>query len=176
MFANPKKNIAQLGLREGMRVADFGAGAGHYLKPLSEQVGITGKVYGIEVQKDMVKKLESQIKEWGISNVECIWGDIERDGGTKIAKHSMDAVVVSNVLFQVSDKLGLIDEVKRVLKPDAKVLLVDWSESFNGMGPAPMHVVSEKQAEDLFEGRGFILTEKISSSDHHYGIIFTYKG
>src|SRR5665648_474445 len=143
MFTNPEQNILHLGLKEGMRVADFGAGTGFYSKAASIKVGYSGKVYAIEVQKDLVKKLESELRHWGISNVECIWGDIEKRNGTKISDRSMDAVIVSNVLFQTEDKLGLIDEVKRVLKKNGQVLMVDWTGSFGGMGPAKEHVVTE---------------------------------
>lgn len=175
MFSNPEQNIASLSLQEGMRVADLGAGTGFYSIAASKRVGHTGKVYAVEVQKEMVKKLESELKEKGIKNVDCIWGDIEKSGGTKIADESIDAVVLSNILFQVSDKLGLIDEAKRILKKGGKVLLIDWMESYGGMGPAPHHVVTEKVAQELFHKRGFKTLENISSSDHHYGIIFTHE-
>ncbi|HLP86661.1 MAG TPA: methyltransferase domain-containing protein [Candidatus Paceibacterota bacterium] len=175
MFTKPETNILHLGLREGMRVADFGAGTGFYCKAISPRVGNSGKVYAIEVQKDLVKKLESDLKELGIHNVDCIWGDIERRGGTKLLDNSMDVVIISNVLFQVEDKIGIIDEAKRVLRKGGKILLVDWSDSFGGMGPAPHHVMPEAEARELFEKRGFRFEEKISTSVHHYGIIFTYE-
>jgi ubiquinone/menaquinone biosynthesis C-methylase UbiE len=175
MFTNPGQNILHLGLREGMRVADLGAGSGFYAKAVSERVGYTGKVYAVEVQKDLVKKLESEIRSWGISNIECIWGDIEKRHGTKIADQSMDAVIISNVLFQAEDKIGLIDEAKRILKKKGNVLFIDWTESFGGMGPAPQNVITEIKAKELFEKRGFVFVEKISTSPHHYGIIFKYE-
>ncbi len=175
MFVKPEQNIAVLGLREGMRVADLGAGTGFYSRAASEKVGATGKVYAVEVVKDMVKKLESDIKEWGLKNVECIWGDIEVVGGTKIADGNIDVVIISNILFQVSDKLGLIDEAKRILKRGGKALVVDWKESYNGLGPAPAHVVTEKIAKDLFIQRGFKFEESISAPYHHYGIIFRHE-
>ena len=172
MFSDPEKNIAQFGLREGMKVADLGAGTGYYIRATSPRVGPSGHVYAIEMQKGLVKKLESEIKQWGLTNTECIWGDIEAKNGTKLADQSMDAVVLSNVLFQVEDKLGLINEVKRILKDDGRVLLVDWTESFGGMGPSPKDVVTEKKARDLFRERGFKVDETISAGEHHYGIIF----
>ncbi|MFA5773193.1 MAG: class I SAM-dependent methyltransferase [Candidatus Paceibacterota bacterium] len=175
MFTNPEQNILHLGLTEGMRVADFGAGTGFYSKAASAKVGYTGKVYAIEVQKDLVKRLESEIKSWGILNIDCIWGDIEKRNGTKISDQSVDVVIVSNVLFQAEDKLGLIDEAKRVLKKGGKVLLIDWSDSFGGMGPTTESVVTESMAKELFEKRGFKLEESISTSAHHYGIIFKYE-
>ncbi len=175
MFSNPEQNILKLGLREGMRVADLGAGTGAYSIAASKRVGHTGHVYAIEVQKELVKKLESEIKDLKISNIECIWGDIERKHGTKIADGSMDVVIISNVLFQAEDKLGLIDEARRILKKGGRVLLVDWVESFGGFGPSRMDVVSEDVASDLFTKRGFKLLEKITTSEHHYGIIFIHE-
>jgi ubiquinone/menaquinone biosynthesis C-methylase UbiE len=175
MFTNPEQNILHLGLSEGMRVADFGAGTGFYSKACSPRVGYSGKIYAVEVQTDLGKKLESDIKNWGLLNIECIWGDIERRGGTKISDNSMDAVIMSNVLFQAEDKLGLIDEARRVLKKNGKVLLIDWSDSFGGMGPTSQNVVNKDTAKELFEKRGFKFDENIDTNMHHYGIIFKYE-
>lgn len=175
MFSNPEKNVAQLGLREGMRVADFGAGTGEYSFAASKFVGHTGKIYAIEVQKGLIKKLESKIEELNILNIECIWGDIEKDGGTKIADHSMDAVIISNVLFQAEDRLGVIEEASRVLKKEGKILLIEWLSSFSGMGPAKEYVIEPKMAESLFIKRGFKYLEKITTNPHHYGIIFIHE-
>lgn len=174
MFTKPEKNILHLRLREGMRIADFGAGTGFYAKACSLRVGNSGKVYAIEIQKDLVKKLEADIKHEGIKNIECIWGDIEHYGGTKLSDNSMDVVIVSNVLFQVEDRLGVIDEVKRVLKKGGKVLLADWNLS-SSISPTPRLLVSDTMARELFEKRGFRFEENISTSIHHYGIIFTYE-
>jgi ubiquinone/menaquinone biosynthesis C-methylase UbiE len=175
MFSNPEQNVAQLGIREGMSVADFGAGTGAYSKACSYKAGYSGKVYAIEVQKDLVKKLESDLKTWGISNVTCIWGDIEKINGTKLANNTMDVVIASNILFQTEDKFGLINEIKRVLKKNGRVLIIDWNESFGGMGPKFDHVVSESMAKDLFSKQGFKFVEKITAGAHHYGIIFTHE-
>ncbi len=175
MFSNPESNVAQLGLREGMKVADLGAGTGAYTKAAAVRVGHTGHVYSVEVQKEMVKKLENELIKSDIKNRECIWGDIEKVGGTKLADKSMDAVILSNVFFQADDKLGVIDEAKRILKSNGKLLLVDWSESFGGMGPAHTAVVTKDKAISLFERRGFRTVESISAGAHHYGIIFMYE-
>jgi ubiquinone/menaquinone biosynthesis C-methylase UbiE len=175
MFSNPEQNILKLGLREGMRVADLGSGTGAYSFSAGRHVGHTGHVYSIEVQKGLVKKLESEIKEKGVLNVECIWGNIEKNGGTKMADHSMDAVIVANVLFQAEDKLGLIDEAKRILKKDGKILFIDWVSSFSNMGPKEESIISPETAENLFKKRGLKLVEKITTNGYHYGIIFAHE-
>ena len=114
----------------GSEVNSFGAGAGFYSKAASPRVGNTGRVYAIEVQKDLVKKLESEIKTWGSSNVECIWGDIEKHGGTKIADKSIDAIIcvlpygTTNCKWDsVLDLNKLWEQYKRVLTDNGVVIL-----------------------------------------------------
>jgi ubiquinone/menaquinone biosynthesis C-methylase UbiE len=165
MFSNPEKNINQFGISEGMRVADFGAGVGFYTKILSEKVGNSGKVYAVEVQKDLAKKLESEIKELNISNISVIWGDIERIDGTKIADNSLDAVLISNVLFQIEDIFGLVDETKRVLKEGGRVLLIDLNHNKD-------YSVDKDYVLGIFLKKGFSHVKDIEVSQNHYGIIF----
>lgn len=175
MFANPESNVAQFNLREGMRVADFGAGSGGYTRSMSDHVGHTGKVYAVDIQNSLFKKLVEDAKHFTFKNVECIIGDVEKKGGSKLADKSMDAILVSNILFQAEDKVGLIDEIKRVLKPKGRVLVIDWADSYGGMGPTPAYIVPKIKAEHLFIDRGFRVIENISAGSHHYGIIFIYE-
>jgi len=170
-FSDPQKNIEQFSLIEGMRVADLGAGSGAYTLAAARQVGTSGKVYAIEVQKDLLSSLKNNAQKQGLLNVDVIWGDIERTGATKLKEQSVDATIVSNVLFQAEDKKGLIAEVKRILKPKGKVLVVDWQESYGGMGPHPDHVVHESGAKKMFEEGGFSIERHISAGPHHYGFI-----
>jgi len=175
MFTNPEQNILRLGLKEGMRVADFGAGTGFYSKIASQKVGYSGKVYAIEVQKNLVEKLENDLKNSRFGSIHCIWGDVERLGGTKLSDKSIDRIIISNILFQSENKIGLIDEARRILKNDGEILLIDWSDSFGGMGPNAKHVITQTEAKELFEKRGFKFVENISVGNHHYGIIFKYE-
>lgn len=171
MFSNPKNNLEQFGLEKGMKVADLGVGAGFYALEAARIVDAEGRVFCVDVQKELVAGVKQAAEKEGQSNVEAIWGDIEKPEGTKIKEGSIDAIIVSNVLFQVEDKEGFVDEVARILKPNGKVLVVDWTESFGGMGPHKNQVVTEDQAKSLFTARGFVIDKKIDAGDHHYGFI-----
>lgn len=172
-FTNPKSNVAKLGLTESMSVADFGAGSGEYARAAARQVGNTGRVFAIDIQKDVLAALKSHpVPGEASAEIETIWGDIERSGGAKIGNESVDAVILSNTLFQVEEKGTLIDEAARVLKPDGKLLLVDWTDSHGHLGPHPDHVVTEEYAVALFEAHGFTAAERFPAGDHHYGVIF----
>jgi len=172
-FTDPHTTLLQLGLREGMKVGDFGAGSGHYALAASAMVGETGKVYAIDIQEDVLKRVSADASARGSHVIECIWADFEKLRGTKLKDATLDAAVLSNALFQLEDKAGAFTELYRTLKPGGKVLIVDWSGQHGGMGPLDDHVVSPSDALSLAEAVGF---EKLKSFDpgaHHYALVLT---
>lgn len=173
MFSNPQNNIKQLGLAEGMSVADFGSGSGHYVMAASEFVGDSGRVYAIDIQQALLQKIKKTAISENKGNIDALWGDIERVGGTKLKDGSMDAVIIANTLFQVEDKSSTIMEMKRVLKEGGKLMVVDWEDSFGGIGPQPKDIIVESEAVKIFTEDGFALINKFNAGDHHYGLIFS---
>lgn len=170
-FADPQGNVLQMGLREGMKVADLGTGSGHYALAAAKAVGEAGMVYAVDVQDDVLTALKNTAKERGIRNIETVWGDVE--GGTTIGTHSLDAVILSNTLFQLEKKEEAIAEIKRILRPGGRVLVVDWAGSYGGLGPVGEHVVPEHEAETLFITRGFHKVKSFRGGPHHYSLLFT---
>ncbi|MFA5750855.1 MAG: class I SAM-dependent methyltransferase [Candidatus Paceibacterota bacterium] len=172
MFTHPENNLRAFGIHENMIVADLGAGTGFY-SIIAGRMAQRGKVYAIEVQKDFLDTIKSKIREAHLSNIEVIWGDIEKIGGTKLGENVVDRVIVSNVFFQVEDKVGLIKEVKRILKPGGKILLIDHCPSRSQLSIG--NFISEEKVIEFFELGGFSLERKIDAGEHHYGIIFINK-
>lgn len=172
-FSSPRENVLQLGLREGMKVADFGTGSGHYARAAAAIVGHGGKVYAIDVQEDVLKHLKLNSHEHHQRIIETIWGDIEKPGGTHLRDSSLDAVILGNTLFQIDNRDGLLAEMKRVLKSGGKFMLIDWAGSYGGMGPTSDTVVSEHEAEAFFINGGFHKVKSFRAGPHHYGVIFT---
>lgn len=172
-FADPVNNVKQMGLHDGMKVADLGAGSGHYALAAAAIVGKEGRVYAVDIQEDVLKPLRDEAATRGLKNVETVWGDIERAGGTLLRDKAVDAVIVSNVIFQLDDIRAAISEMKRILKSGGKLLLVDWAGDYNGMGPHKDEVITEHEAEELFITGGFHKAKGFRGGPHHYSILFT---
>lgn len=172
MFSDPQKNIEQFGLNPGTLVADLGSGSGFYTLAAARAVGDTGKVFAIDVQKDLLTKLKNEATKEGLSNIEIVWGDIEKLNGSRLATGAVQSVIISNIFFQVKNKTSFIAEVSRILRPGGRVLFIDWLDSFGGLGPIPSAVFSQKEAEDTWTKAGFTKEKAISAGAHHYGIIF----
>lgn len=171
-FVDPHTALLQLGLSEGMKVGDFGCGSGHYAFAAAAMVGASGWVYAIDVQQDMLTRLADDAQRRGAKNIGFVWGDIEVPGGTKLKDGALDAAVISNTCFQLSDKAGAVAEISRVLAPHGKVLLVEWSGAHGGMGPSKERVVLPKDAEALFLDAGFAKQKEVPAGPHHYAVVF----
>ncbi len=171
-FSDPQKIVGELLLSEEMRVADFGSGSGHYTLAVA-QIVTEGRVYAVDIQKELLSRLKSDTAKAGISNVDIIWGDIDEKDGSRLSSATLDMVILANVLFQIEHRQKVAEEIKRVLKPKGKTLVVDWADSFGGLGPKQQDVISADKVCKLFESVGFVFDRKIKEAgDHHYGLIF----
>lgn len=172
MFSDPQHNIDQLGLSDGLVVADLGAGSGFYTLAAAKAVAPRGKVYAVDVQKDLLERLKKEGQRQHIGNIDVLAGDLEHLGGSKVREASVDVAIASNILFMLDDKKTFLTEAKRILKPHGRLLLIDWAASFSQMGPHADHVIYKDDAVKLGLGVGFELDREINAGAHHYGIIF----
>ena len=172
MFSDPIKNLKQFGLGDSMVVVDLGAGTGFYSIPAALMVP-NGKVYAIEVQKDYMLTIKDKATQANINNLECLWGDIEKRGGTKLGDSIIDAIIASNILSQVENKNKFLEEIDRILKSKGRILLVDWSNNWLSIVSSGFkNIVPKETAKDLFESKGFVFEKEIDAGPHHYGMIF----
>ncbi len=172
MFSDPKSIIEKCGIQAGMDIADLGAGSGAYAIAAAKALISTGRVYAVDVQKDLLSKIKNQAAREGLYNLEVVWGDIDRVGGTSLRDNSVDLALLCNILFQLENKTEAVKEIKRILKPQGRLLVVDWADSFGNMGPHPEAVVKKETAMDLFSKAGFHLDREVDAGSHHYGMIF----
>lgn len=170
-FNEPAENIKNLDLKEGSIVADFGAGSGHYTLAVGKRVHGRGQVFAIDVQKDLLSKIQSAARDAGIHNIQIIWGDVEKVGGSKLRDKMVDAVIISNILFQSDKKEEIAKEAFRILRPGGEVMVIDWTDSYGGLGPKPGHILMEEEAQKIFESVGFKYSKSFYAGDHHWGFI-----
>lgn len=171
-FVLPEVVSTHFHLRPGDAVGDFGAGTGNFVGVLSRLVGPQGKVVAVEIQKNLMEKLQDRIRIEHLSNVSAIWGDMEEEGASKVESGSLDAAITVNALFQTEDKVTAIREMARTLRPGGKLFIVDWSESWSGLGPQPGQVLTKEAARDAAEMAGLTFEREFDAGDHHYGLAF----
>jgi ubiquinone/menaquinone biosynthesis C-methylase UbiE len=172
-FAHPHRNVEALGITPGMLVADFGAGSGHYVQAIAEALQGEGKVFAVDVQRDLLRRIHNDAVRRHHTNVHIIWGDLERSGASKLADGTVDLVLISNLLFQVEDKQAVLCEALRILKQGGRIAVIDWTDSHGGMGPQKADVITRDAALVLLARVGFVQAQPFAAGAHHWGVIAT---
>lgn len=169
---DPFKVLEAAGIRSGMKVADFGCGTlGHYVFPAAHLVGPEGRVYAVDILKSVLNGIESRAKMESISNVDSVWGDIERVNGVKIPDNSLDIGMLINNLFMSKQKDAMMKECVRTVKPGGRFVVIDWRPAGVNFGPDSAVRVTPEEAKALATGAGLQIEKDIDPGQYHYGFI-----
>jgi ubiquinone/menaquinone biosynthesis C-methylase UbiE len=169
MFLTPEHLVRELYLKPGDRVADLGCGTGVYTIAAAQEVGEMGQVYAVDIHRDALHTLAGTLDKRSIQNVEMLWADVEEY--IPIDGYSLDAVIVSNILFQLSNINSMLIHISKLLKPEGQLLVVEWSDSHGGIGPHKDHVIDEAYAEKLVIKNQFRILKRLPAGDFHYAFI-----
>ncbi len=170
-FSEPQKILNNIGMGAGSVVVDLGSGSGHYARAAAQLIGPEGRVYAVDVQHELLERIATESQEQGISNIEIIHADIEIVRGTKLQDNVADSVLLCNTLFQLEDKASAITEASRIMRPNGRLIVIDWTDSHNGLGPDSALICDQSAATELLQSSGFVLEKEFSAGDHHYGVI-----
>jgi arsenite methyltransferase len=103
-------------------VVDLGSGAGIDVFLAANLVKERGKVIGIDMTEDMLKKARENTKKHGYRNVEFRQGDIEQE--IPVEDNYVDLVISNCVINLTTNKENTFREIYRILKPEGKGKMV----------------------------------------------------
>lgn len=161
------------GLGYGNRVGALGCGPKAYFAfQAARIVGDKGTVYAVDILKDVLSSVESHAKTGGFVNVKTVWSNLEKYGATDIPEGSLDLAMLVNVLFESSNISLMLKEAVRLLRPNGKVLVIDWKNIGTPLGPKIDKRVSTEQIKEYLEVFGLKLEKQFEAGKYHFGIIY----
>jgi ubiquinone/menaquinone biosynthesis C-methylase UbiE len=109
-------------MREGMIVLDIGAGMGFFTLPAATMVGDSGRVIALDIQERMLRSLVRRAKKAGLGH--RIHTQLCKDDDLGVSE-GVDLCLAFNVVHEVPDARALFAQIRTVLKPAGKVLLIE---------------------------------------------------
>jgi ubiquinone/menaquinone biosynthesis C-methylase UbiE len=149
---DPDRILSALDIKKGSTVADIGAGVGYHSWRMSEIVGPTGKVSAEDIQAGMILLLQQNIADRRLRNVDIVLGT---PTDPKLPANGVDLVLMVDVYHEFSDPAAMMKHVRDALKPDGRVVLVEFRKEDPAVPIQPLHKMSVADARAELESMGF---------------------
>ncbi len=171
----PEELVQSLNIRPLFKIVEFGCGIGKITLELARQAGPEAKIYGVDVQKDLLINMLREAKQNKLNNLYAVWGDLDKLGGSKLPDAQFDMVLIVNTLFQLENKDIALKEAFRILKPGSSLVIVDWLDSDLPIGPRKEQLIKKEELLEYALDAGFIFSEESKLGEHHFKLEFNKK-
>lgn len=163
---DPDVVFEKMGLKEGESFLDLGCGAGDYSFRAGEHVGNTGNVFALDCWEGLVLSVNKESANLNIGNIQAINADITKD--LPIPDQSIDACLLATVLHTLHPdqvKIDLYERIKRTLKPNGRLIIINVKKEKQPFGPPLELRSSPVETEQLLSTCGY---QKIDYFEFEY--------
>jgi ubiquinone/menaquinone biosynthesis C-methylase UbiE len=167
---DPDRMLAALDIKKGSVVADIGAGVGYHVWRLAEIVGPQGKVIGEDIQEGMIRLMRKNIDDRKLRNVEVILGT---PSDPKLPANALDLVLMVDVYHEFADPVTMMRHIQKALKPDGRVVLVEFRKEDPNVPIQPLHKMSVQDVRSELEPLGFKFQRSLEFLPWQHILIFT---
>lgn len=168
---DPELVFGALKLKAGDVFLDLGCGSGDYALYASKLVGDSGIVYALDVWEEVIAGLNEEADAQGLKNIKTVVSNITRQ--LPLEDHSIDVCLIATVLHTMDavENRGLFWEIRRVLKPNGRMAIIECKKKDLPFGPPLAMRLSPEELEELIAPSGF---EKVDFVDLGYNYLIQF--
>jgi tRNA A58 N-methylase Trm61 len=148
----PDEIMDAVGITEGMRIGEAGAGEGFFTFPLARRVGDSGVVYANEISAGDLETIRERADREGVDNIVTVLGEIE---DPLFPERDLDLIIMVYVLHHLDRPVEFLQNLEGYLKPGAPVVIVEKNHDVE-RHRAP-HFMTGEQILETIEEAGYEL-------------------
>ncbi|AUB58932.1 MULTISPECIES: class I SAM-dependent methyltransferase [Methanobacterium] len=159
-FIDARDIISRLDLDVNEVFMDAGCGDGHVAMEAHEIMDDEATIYALDIYEPSITDLKKDLKEKGITNVIPVQSDIA--GFIVLGDDTVDICLLINVFHGFIARKNTdeaITELKRVIKPDGKIAVMDYKKMDTGYGPPFKFKIAPDDLEKMFIEHGFEMVQ-----------------
>ena len=165
-WQKPHEVIQALALKPDAVVADIGSGTGYFSVRLAHMVP-KGRVYGEDIEPDMVKYLAERAKRDGLENLISVKGA----PGDPLLPEKVDLILMVDVFHHIEGRDRYFRTLHDSLKPGGRIAIIDFRmESLEGPPKSARSTPEAIKAE--LNRAGYTLVEEHAFLPNQYFLIF----
>lgn len=138
----PTKLHNLLKIQPGQAVADIGAGSGYHTFRMARLVGPKGRVYAVDIQKEMLDLIRVKSARLRFDNVEPVLGE---EADPKLPEASQDLILLVDVYHEFAQPYEMTEAMVKALKPGGRLVFVEFRLEDDNVPIKLVHKMSEKQ-------------------------------
>ena len=169
-YQKPHEVVTALGLEEGQRIADIGAGSGYFTLRFAQHVGRTGRVYAVDISPDMILHLNERVRDLRLDNVTTV---LARPDDPLLPASSLDRIFICDTWHHIENRARYLATLKTLLKSGGRVTIVDFHKKQDPVGPPLAMRVARQDVVREFEQVGFRLAKEHTFLPYQYFLVFT---
>jgi ubiquinone/menaquinone biosynthesis C-methylase UbiE len=167
-WQQPQKVIQSLQIRPGDAIADLGAGSGYFTFHLAKAAGSAGKVYAVDIDKDMTRLLANKAKDQGTQNVEVI---LAKPDDSLLPDGSIDLIFTSNVYHHIENRVRYFAALRKSLRPGGRVAIIEYDRR-SWFGGLLRHYTPSEFIRREMEQAGYRLAREFDFLDRQSFLLF----
>lgn len=165
----PELTLEKLGLDTEDILADIGCGIGYFTIPAAKILNPGNIIYALDTSAVMLEGLKERALESGVSNIITIQTE-EYD--LKLPDEVISFGLLVNVFHEIEEKQKFIQEIKRVLKPEGCLAIIEWKKESMEMGPPVSHRLSAEEIITILERENFKPYSKMEINGTYTALVF----
>lgn len=166
----PDRVVAALGLKPGQSVADIGAGTGYFSVRLAKSAA-KPKVFGVDIEANMVQYLRHRAMQEGLTNVVAVKADADKTN----LPEPVDVVLIVDTYHHIGNRVAYFTALKSLMKPGAKLAIVDFKKDATGDGPPAEFRFTPDQISGELAKAGFVLQAQHDFLPRQMFLVYTVK-
>jgi ubiquinone/menaquinone biosynthesis C-methylase UbiE len=138
----PTLLLRALKIRPGDTIADIGAGSGYLTLPIAQLTGARGRVYGVDIQQEMLDLLSHKATDQHLTNIVPVLGTVTN---VNLSPSSIDLALLVDVYHEFSEPFEMMRSICQALKPSGRVIFVEYRGEDPDVPIKPLHKMTEQQ-------------------------------
>lgn len=171
------KLFSELQLKKDTVFLDLACGSGSYSIAASKYIGDEGKIFAVDLWREGIDNLLREVAVRQIKNIHADVADVNKN--IPMEDHAIDVCLMATVLhdlIQDSTEKGTLREVKRVLKPNGLLAVIEFKKVEGPPGP-PMKIrISPEELENILLSYGFRFVKTTEIGPYNYLSVFLNQG